>query len=153
MNRLITLLITILAIVLVVPAAWAEGNHEQTDQQISYQALSPAAFFGYTGIDQAAVNVTENTARVADEKRNETLNEGEARFYDLSQAVFFGYTNITPVTEKAIEGPVKTAAADCRCGKITEIKSSGSIYHHLSPAEFFYGFTQPDTKVDRCAHC
>jgi hypothetical protein len=156
MNRLITLLTIIMTVVLMTPTAWAGAAEARADQNVSYQNLSPAEFFGYTALDKTAASDAAGATRGAYEKRASVLKDTKTSYNELSPVQFFGYAKLNPVTAMAVMNDkvqIEKEVTKCDCDKMIELKSSRSIYHELSPAEFFYGYPQSDTKVNRCTHC
>jgi hypothetical protein len=145
-----------MTVALMTSTAWAGEPQARADQNVSYQDLSPAEFFGYTDLDKTTASETAGVARVADEKRADVLKDTKTSYNEFSPAQFFGYAKLNPVTAMAVmndKGQIDKAATKCDCDKMIELKSSSSIYHELSPAEFFYGYPQSNIKVNRCTHC
>jgi hypothetical protein len=154
MNRLIKLLTIIMTVVLMTSTAWAGSPQARMVQHVSYQRLSPAEFFGYTNLDKTTTSETASMARVADEKRADVIINTESGYNELAPAEFFGYAALNPVTTKTVmndKGQIEKVAKQCDCDKMIGLKSPS--YHELSPAEFFYGYPQSNTKVNRCTHC
>ena len=156
MNRLITLLIILMTVLIAAPAAWTGEHPARTDRHIARQDLSPAVFFGYTDQDKSDESTRDSVERVADEKRTDVLKDAETRHQDMSPAEFFGYANPNTVAEKAVadmNDPVRMTAGDCHGVETTDLKDSGSIDYILSPAAFFLGIPQPDTKANPYTRC
>jgi hypothetical protein len=157
MNRLITYITILLATGVLASFAWAGERQAMADQQVSYQSLSPAVFFGYVNPDNAAVNTRGSAVQAGENKRADVPKNTKTEYNELGPAQFFGYVTIHPVTantELNNKGTMEKTATKCDCPNIKAVRSSRSTYHELSPAEFFYGYPQViQTKVNPCNHC